>query len=211
MTPVVVVDADTAARKDDAAPVDAVGFNDSVNVTFYDANGVNEGAHGDNANDELISLEKCEESSNVCVDMSSSITVTTQSRENGADGDQDQACGKSGGKEIILSDRCEENSNEVTGFYQCMLNAPESTPGSVDVLGMLNAELDKLEPSGTFKEDLPTTQVVDLEEEDVSVNTVVTRSGQIYSIDFIEEIIEDARSNKVFSALNFTPFQCIAS
>ncbi|KAM7521566.1 hypothetical protein LguiA_011468 [Lonicera macranthoides] len=191
---VVVVDADTAAQNDDAAPVDAVGLNDSVNVIFYDANGVNEGARGDNTNDELISLEKCEESRNVSVDMSSSITVKTQGHENGADGDQDQVCGKSGGKEIISLDRCEENSNEVTGFDQCMPNAPESTPGSVDVLGMLNADLDKLEPSGTFVEDLP-TKVVDLVE-DVPVNTVVTRSGQIYSIDLIEEIIEDARSNK---------------
>lgn len=199
MTPVVVVDADMAAWKDDASPVDAVGLNDSVNVTFYDANGGNEGARGDNTNDELISLEKCEESINVSVDMSSSVTVTTQGREN------DQACGKSGGY------RCEENSNEVTGFYQCMPNAPESTPGSVDVLGMLNSDLDKLGPSGSFEEDHLPTKVVDLEE-DVTVNTVVTRSGQIYSIDLIEEIIEDARSNKVLSALNFTPpFQYMAS
>ncbi|XP_052211275.1 uncharacterized protein LOC127814078 [Diospyros lotus] len=63
----------------------------------------------------------------------------------------------------------------------------------------VNSDWEKLEPDGTTnvasKENMDTRDTVQFEDENPS-NTIVTRSGQICRIDLLEDIIEDARSNK---------------
>lgn len=63
----------------------------------------------------------------------------------------------------------------------------------------VNSDWEKLEPDGTTnvasKENMDTRDMVQFEDENPS-NTIVTRSGQICRIDLLEDIIEDAKSNK---------------
>lgn len=86
----------------------------------------------------------------------------------------------------------------------CKPDAPEgSLP--LAVVDPLFGDSEKPESSGAsddaWKNDVPSGEMVDFEDE-FALNTVVTRSGQICRIDLLEDIIEDARNNKVFACLS---------
>lgn len=87
---------------------------------------------------------------------------------------------------------------------ECIPNTPKGSL-QLAVADPLYSDPEKPESSGAsyngLNNDVPSGDMVDFEDESV-LNTVVTRSGQVCRIDLLEDIIEDARKNKVLSGLN---------
>lgn len=89
---------------------------------------------------------------------------------------------------------------------ECIPDAAPKGSLQLAVADPLYSDSETPESSGAYaydgsNKDVPSCDMVDFEDES-AMNNVVTRSGQICRIDLLEDIIEDARNNKVLSGLN---------
>ncbi|KAL3517550.1 hypothetical protein ACH5RR_020139 [Cinchona calisaya] len=104
------------------------------------------------------------------------------------------------------SNNCEKNipvGNSVgllsqSDFEPLTLNSPGSMVQLVDMLDIQNTgfekELDCRKDAAINTESF--SEMIDNDKDEPMLNTLVTRSGQLFSTDILEDIIADARSNK---------------
>ncbi|KAA8550891.1 hypothetical protein F0562_002575 [Nyssa sinensis] len=188
---------------------------------------------GDTEGEEIISIVKYQESSaSLGSDQSSHVTATTSKHgDSGISGsiksnvcatwkdfDKLAACdsntaihGGSHQEQSYLDGILLEVENSAVQLASSSVqehtpNAPESSLQLVLVPDTLISDCEKLKQSGSFdaapEKETSICEMVHFEDESTS-NAIVTRSGQICRIDLLEDIIEDARSNKktLFSAM----------
>ncbi|KAK4558464.1 hypothetical protein RGQ29_007984 [Quercus rubra] len=193
--------------------------NDSMDLDFYDANDGNDQSCGNTENEEVILIGMTHENS-AKVGLNEMVHVTSSALLDEGNNDQKQCCENTESDELITWGAWKENNikagSEQTypGMTTALINEKDGVRGfdspvadDLDMVICLKSDKEescldstKAQASSgsadvTSKQDYFVGEMSDIEDEP-TIGTVVTRSGQVCNLDLLEEIIEDAKNNK---------------
>jgi hypothetical protein len=165
--------------------VDSKTFNASPVSSCYDSNGENLQISANTENEEVILLGGTKELKNV--------VESSKIDGNIGNADQSPVCGN-----IICEDTVPLHKFEDDSIDMCEEWKDFDEPGAIGIDLNISAEAQNSLPIpvATSVEEHSRNESIHGDKDEPTLNTIVTRSGQICNVDLLEEIIEDAKNNK---------------